>query len=177
MCNTATGDSQTANSLQAENLTGQSPLSEVNTSGAEIPDLERFFKKRRRDESVVKTAKTLLVHGMTAGKVALITRLDPDFVAELAKTWNPRFRRVSHANQHTAKRMARMYYESGALLATICRDLQLPLYTVVAHLKAEGVTEQQMAYGLPDRDDPLYVEYIKTVKRHANRKQKSPQLH
>jgi len=164
--------------LQAETLTGQSPLSEVNTSGAEIPDLERFFKKRRRDESVVKTAKTLLVHGMTPGKVALLLRLDPDFIAELAKTWNPRFRRVSHANQYTAKRMARMYYESGALLATICRDLQLPLYTVVAHLKAEGVTEQQMADRMPENDDPLLVAYHETVARkQATPKRRSPRLH
>lgn len=170
MCNTATG-------LQAETLTVRSPLPEVNTSGAENPDLERLFKKRRRDESVVKTAKALLVHGMTPNKVALLLRLDPDFVAELAKTWNPRFRRVTHTNLYATRRMARMYFESGALLATICRDLQLPLYTVVAHLKAEGVTDQQMANRMPDRDDQLYVEYIKTVKRHRNRKQKSPQLH
>lgn len=163
MCDTATGDSQTANSLTADQKT---------------QNLERFFKKRRRDESVVKTAKTLLVHGMTPGKVALLLRLDPDFIAELAKTWNPRFRRVSHANQYTAKRMARMYYESGALLATICRDLQLPLYTVVAHLKAEGVTEQQMADRMPENDDPLLVAYRETVARkQATPKRRSPRLH
>lgn len=171
MCDDASG-------FQAETLTVRGTLPEVNTSGAEDPDLKPFFKKRRRDESVVKTAKTLLVHGTTPGKVALLTRLDPEFVAELAKTWNPRFRRVTHTNQHTAKRMARMYYESGALLATICRDLQLPLYTVVAHLKAEGVTDQQMAERMPESDDPLLTDYRETVARkQATPKRRSPRLH
>lgn len=39
--------------------------------------------------------------------------------------------------------MARMYYESGAMLAKICADLQLPLFTVVTLLKREGITEKK----------------------------------
>ncbi|HHL1461154.1 TPA: hypothetical protein ACQ3CW_004670, partial [Klebsiella pneumoniae] len=48
----------------------------------ELPDLTRLFKNRRRDDSIVKTAQKLLVMGMTRGKVALLLRLDPEFVAE-----------------------------------------------------------------------------------------------
>jgi len=141
------------------------------------PDLTRLFKNRRRCDSVVKAAKTLLVLGHPVHKVALLLRLDPEFVATLAETWNPRFRRVTYTNQFATRQTARLYFESGALLAAICKDLQLPLYTVVAHLTAEGVTDQQMAERMPGKSDPLYIEYIKTVKRVASRKQKSPQLH
>lgn len=70
MCEQVAGDSQTANGFQT----------------VKSDKLKRLFKNRRRDESILKTAKTLLVHGMASGRVALILRLDPEFVAELAKT-------------------------------------------------------------------------------------------
>lgn len=46
-----------ANSLTAETLTVRSTLAEVNTSGAETPDLSRFYKARSRDISLIETAK------------------------------------------------------------------------------------------------------------------------
>lgn len=46
-----------ANSLTAETLTVRSTLPEVNTSGAETPDLSRFYKSRSRDTSLIETAK------------------------------------------------------------------------------------------------------------------------
>lgn len=164
MCEQATGDSQTTNSLKAD-------LEE------QLPDLTRLFKNRRRDDSIVKTAQKLLVMGMTCGKVALLLRLDPEFVAELAETWNPRFRRITYTNQYVTRLTVRQYFESGSMLATICRDLQMPLFTVISHLHSEGVTDQQITSRMPDRTDPLYITYRKTVKHHANRKHKPIQLH
>ncbi len=101
---------------------------------------------------------------MTCGKVALLLRLDPEFVAELAETWNPRFRRITYTNQYVTRLTVRQYFESGSMLATICRDLQMPLFTVISHLCSEGVTDQQMTSRMPDRTDPLYIAYRKTVK-------------
>ncbi|EOC5744980.1 hypothetical protein ACI5CY_002650 [Cronobacter sakazakii] len=71
-----------------------------------------------------------------------------------------------------------MYYESGAMLAKICADLQLPLFTVVTLLKREGITEKEMASRMPDRDDPLFVAYRETVARkQKNPQRRSPRLH
>ena len=73
-----------ANSLTAETLTVRSTLAEVNTSGAETPDLSRFYKARSRDISLIETAKKMLVHGYTPGKTALLLRLPFDLVKGLS---------------------------------------------------------------------------------------------
>ena len=161
MCEQVAGDSQTDHGFQT----------------VKSDKLKRLFKNRRRDESILKTAKTLLVHGMTSGRVALILRLDPDFVAELAKTWNPRFRRVKHASQHATGVTVRQYFESSAMLENICADLQLPLFTVVRYLSNEGIPLAEIMARFPEETDPLVIEYRKTLSRHAHRKQKAPRLH
>lgn len=140
--------------------------------------LKRLFNKRRRDESIVKTAKTLLVHGVSPGKVALLLRLDPEFVAELAQTWNPRFRRVKYTSQYATKVTVRQYFDSGAMLEKICQDLQLPLFTVVTLLKRDGISDQEIASRMPDQNNPLFIEYRKTVARkQSNPQRRSPRLH
>ena len=168
-----------ANSLTAETLTVRSTLPEVNKSGADAPDLSRFYKARSRDTSLIETAKKMLVHGYTPGKTALLLRLPYDLVKGLYdNSWNPRCRKISNTSQYATKRMARMYYESGAMLAKICADLQLPLFTVVTLLKREGITEKEMASRMPVSDDPLFVEYRKTISRkQAAPQRRSPRLH
>lgn len=179
MCEKVTGISQTANGLTAESLTVRSSLPEVNTSGAETPDLSRFYKSRSRDSSLIETAKKMLVHGYTPGKTALLLRLPYDLVKGLYdNSWNPRCRKISNTSQYATKRMARMYYEFGAMLAKICADLQLPLFTVVTLLKREGITEKEMASRMPDHTDPLFVAYRETVARkQKNPQRRSPRLH
>lgn len=141
-------------------------------------DLKYLFKKRRRDESIVKTAKTLLVHGMTPNKVALLLRLDPEFVAELAKIWNSKYRKVKYTSQYATKVTVRQYFDSGAMLEKICADLQMPLFTVVTLLKRDGISDQEMASRMPNHDDPLYVAYRETVARkQKNPQRRSPRLH
>ncbi|MEN4396021.1 hypothetical protein VI119_25440, partial [Enterobacter cloacae subsp. cloacae] len=93
-------------------------------------------------------------------------------------SWNPRCRKISNTSQYATRRMARMYYESGAMLAKICADLQLPLFTVVTLLKREGITEKEMASRMPDQHDPLFVAYRETVARkQKNPQRRSPRLH
>ncbi|MFV9329160.1 hypothetical protein [Citrobacter europaeus] len=161
MCEQVAGDSQTDHGFQT----------------VKSDKLKRLFKNRRRDESILKTAKTLLVYGMTSGRVALILRLDPDFVAELAKTWNPRFRRVKHTSQHVTGVTVRQYFESGVMLEKICADLQIPLFTVVRYLSNEGIPRAEIMARFPEETDPLVIEYRKTLSCHAHRKQKAPRLH
>ena len=55
----------------------------------EVPDLTRLYKRRCRDENVIKKAKSLLVHGMTVNKVALLLRLPLEKVQQLhSEGWN-----------------------------------------------------------------------------------------
>lgn len=151
----------------------------ANGLSAENPDLSRFYKSRSRDTSLIETAKKMLVHGYTPGKTALLLRLPYDMVKNLYdNSWNPRCRKVTHTSQYATKRMARMYFDSGAMLEKICSDLQMPLFTVVTLLKREGITEKEMASRMPDHDDPLYVAYRETVARkQKNPQRRSPRLH
>ncbi|MCM7108918.1 hypothetical protein [Enterobacter cloacae] len=152
---------------------------ECNGLKAENPDLSRFYKSRSRDSSLIETAKKMLVHGYSPGKTSLLLRLPYDLVKNLYdNSWNPRCRKVMHTSQYATKRMARMYFDSGAMLAKICSDLQMPLFTVVTLLKREGITEKEMASRMPDHTDPLFVAYRETVARkQKNPQRRSPRLH
>lgn len=151
---------------------------ECNGLSAENPDLSRFYKSRSRDSSLIDMAKKMLVYGMSPGKVALLLRLDPEFVAELARTWNPKFRKVKYTSQWTTKRTVRQYFDSGARLNKICADLQLPLFSVITFLQRDGVSYSEIASRMPDSDDPLFIEYRKTITRKQTMPQRrSPRLH
>lgn len=151
----------------------------ANGLSAENPDLSRFYKSRSRDTSLIETAKKMLVHGYSPGKTALLLRLPYDLVKGLYdNSWNPRCRKVKHTSQYATKVTVRQYFDSGAMLAKICADLQMPLFTVVTLLKREGITEKQMESRLPDQHDPLFVAYRETVARkQKNPQRRSPRLH
>lgn len=161
MCNTATttatGNSQTTNN--------------------QILNNQKLFKRRRRDESVTRTAKSMLVAGHSPGKVALILRLDPEYIAELAKTWNPRFRQSEKMNQFAVSRLTYQIFTDGADLSSICKLLNLGLFTVVTYLANEGIPRAEVMSRFPPETDPLVREYRKILKRHAHRKQKPLRLH
>ena len=61
MCEQATGDSQTTNSLKAD--------------PEKLPDLTRLFKNRARDSDVIKKCKHMLIAGYSPARVALLLRL------------------------------------------------------------------------------------------------------
>lgn len=124
------------------------------------------LKYRKYDEALVKKAKTMLVHGHTVHKVALLLRLDPEFVAQLFETWNPRFRRISKPNQYTAQRMAKQLFTDGANLESICKLLDIPLFTVVEYLSLGGDFPQaDLMARMPEPHHRLMVEYRKTLAR------------
>lgn len=151
---------------------------ECNGLSAENPDLSRFYKSRSRDSSLNDMAKKMLVHGMSLGKVSLLLRLNPEFVAELAKTWNPKFRKVKYTSQYAIKRTVRQYFDSGAMLEKICADLQLSLFSVITFLQRDGVSDQEISSRMPVSDDPLFIEYRKTISRKQVAPQRrSPRLH
>ncbi|MCT4709971.1 hypothetical protein MUA04_07200 [Enterobacteriaceae bacterium H11S18] len=141
------------------------------------PDLTRLFKNRRRCDSVVKAAKTLLVLGQSVHKVALLLRLDPEFVATLAETWNPRFRRLTKPNQYTAQRMAKQLFDDGANLESICKLLDIPLFTLGEYLITSGVSQADLMARMPEPTHKLVVEYRKTIARKERSKHKAFSLH
>lgn len=133
-----------------------------------LPDLTRLYKRRCRDESVIKKAKSLLVHGMTVNKVALLLRLPLEKVQQLhSEGWNSRCRRVTRINAYQNAKLALTSFNEGATLADICTALGLSLYWVVMSLRQNGVAESSINGRMPPTNDPLYVEFIMVSKRKA----------
>lgn len=147
-----------------------------------LPDLKTFYHCRQRDESLIKKACTLLVHGHTVGKVSLLLRLPVEKVQQLHdEGWNSRCRRVTRTNAYENARLALTSFHENALLADICAALDMPLYTLVMSLRQNGVPETAIQSRMPAQDDPLYVAYklvvdrkstskFKPVKMYSNRK-------
>ncbi|MEC5319669.1 hypothetical protein VSX61_12085 [Brenneria populi subsp. brevivirga] len=132
----------------------------------ELPDLNKLYKRRCRDEHVIKKAKSLLVHGMTVSKVALLLRLPLERVQQLhSEGWNPRCRRVTRINAYQNAKLALTSFNEGAMLAEICQALGLPLYTVVMSLRQNGVAESAIQARFPSPDDPLTLAYNIVVTR------------
>lgn len=135
------------------------------------------LKYRKYDEALVKKAKTMLVHGHSVQKVSLLLRLDPEFVAKLYETWNPRFRRLTKPNQYTAQRMAKQLFADGANLESICKLLDIPLFTLGEYLITSGVSQSDLMARMPEPDHKLVSEYRKTIARKQRSKHKAFSLH
>ncbi|GEC68532.1 hypothetical protein RTE01_31670 [Raoultella terrigena] len=144
----------------------------------ELPDLTRLYKRRCRDESVIKKAKSLLVHGHTVNKVALLLRLPVAKVQQLHdEGWNSRCRRVTRINAYQNAKLALTSFNEGAMLAEICQALGLPLYTVVMSLRQNGVAESAIQARLPPANDPLTLAYNIVAERKSTSRFKSIRLH
>lgn len=135
----------------------------------ELPDLTRLYKLRCRDESVIKKAKSLLVHGMTVSKVALLLRLPLEKVQQLhSEGWNNRCRRVTPHNAWTCQKLAIQCFRSGAMLTEICSLTDMPIFTIISMLEREGIASADLLPRMPSEADPLMVEYRRTVSRHKS---------
>lgn len=144
----------------------------------ELPDLTHLYKLRCRDESVIKKAKSLLVHGMTVSKVALLLRLPLERVQQLhSEGWNNKCRRVTRINAYQNAKLALTSFNEGATLAQICQALGLPLYTVVMSLRQNGVAESAIQACLPPADDPLTLAYNIVAERKSTSRFKPILLH
>lgn len=135
------------------------------------------LKYRKYDEALIKKAKTMLVLGHTINKTALLCRLDPEFVAKLHETWNPTFRRLTKPNAFTAARMAKQLFNDGAGLESICKLLDIPLYTLSEYLITAGVSRVDVMARMPEPTHKLAVEYRKTIARKQRSKHKAFSLH
>ncbi|HBR4580724.1 hypothetical protein [Citrobacter freundii] len=141
----------------------------------DLPDLTRLYKRRCRDESVIKKAKSLLVHGMTVSKVALLLRLPLEKVQQLhSEGWNSRCRRVTPHNAWTCQKLAIQCFGTGCPLVQICRITDRPLFSVIKMLTAEGVSMGALRQYMPPETDPLMVEYRKTLSRHEASPKRRP---
>ncbi|HBW0854204.1 TPA: hypothetical protein MJB77_16835 [Klebsiella pneumoniae] len=163
----------TANQNTEEDLPDLLQLPEP-LPGPELPDLTRLYKRRCRDENIIKKCKIMLVAGMPPGRVALILRLPLEKVLELhSEGWNSRCRRFANPNNG---RLVMTMWDEGATLAEICTALTLPLFTVVASLRQNGITDAAMAPRMPPYDDPLCVAYRQVIARKATMKQRPIQI-
>ncbi|CAH6659902.1 hypothetical protein [Pseudocitrobacter vendiensis] len=130
------------------------------------------------DDPRISKAKRLLVAGMTPQKVCMLLDIPLDRVEKLHREgWNPRCRQQAKPKQAEVSAMLQQAFQEGADLKTLCERFDLPLYTITQLLKRSGVSSQQLAGRMPEPNEPLYREYLRTVERHENRKQKAPTLH
>lgn len=130
-----------------------------------LPDLTRLYKRRCRDENVIKKCKIMLVAGVTPQRVSLLLRLPLEKVLELhSEGWNSRCRRFANPNNG---RLVITMWNEGATLAEICQALGLPLFTMVMTLRQNGITDTAMAPRMPPYEDPLCVAYRQVVARKA----------
>lgn len=149
-------------------------------SQKQSPKLSKRLKSGlvKRDPIVqLRYAKYLLVIGLGVNEVALRTRLPLKAVQELAVSYNPRFRKISNRRQCDMENIAVDMLRRGDSLEKICRFLDLPLYTVVQYLRKSGVKEEEINSRIPPADNPLFIEYQKTVQRKAKAKYKPLSLH
>lgn len=134
----------------------------------DLPDLTRSRKLRAKTESLIATAKKLLVSGVGPNEVACRLRLDPAVVLDLYNnSWNPTCRKATPANEWTCRKLAVQCFGTGAPLDEICRITDRPLFSVIKMLTAEGVSMRALRQYMPAENDPLMVEYRKTLARHA----------
>lgn len=149
-----------SNSLTAE-------LTELPEPLPDLPDLTRTRKRRARTESIIDTAKKMLVAGIGPNEIACRLRLDPAVVLDLYNnSWNPICRKIAPNNGWTCQKLAVRCFGTGAPLAEICRITDRPLFSVIKMLTAEGVSLSALRRYMPPEADPLMVEYRKTLARH-----------
>ncbi|EOY8032655.1 hypothetical protein ACQEL9_004408 [Raoultella planticola] len=133
----------------------------------QLPDLTRSRKLRARTESLIATAKKLLVSGIGPNEVACRLRLDPAVVLDLYNnSWNQACRKATPANEWTCRKLAIQCFGTGAPLAEICRITDRPLFSVIKMLTAEGVSMSLLDKYLPAETDPLMIEYRKVLARY-----------
>lgn len=143
----------------------------------DLPNLIRLrktFKIRGRTESIIATAKKMLVSGVGPNEVACRLRLDPVVVLDLFQSWNPNFRKVAPPNAWTCQKLAIQCFGTGAPLVEICRLTDRPLFSVIKMLTAEGVSMGALRQYMPPETDPLMIEYRKTLARHEASPKRRP---
>lgn len=73
----------------------------------DLPDLTRQRKSRSRTDSIISTAKKMLVSGIGPNEVSCRLRLDPAVVLDLYNSsWNPTCRKVTPPNAWTCQKLA-----------------------------------------------------------------------
>ncbi|MVT03768.1 hypothetical protein [Raoultella sp. 10-1] len=87
-----------------------------------LPNLTRSRKLRARTESLIATAKKLLVSGIGPNEVACRLRLDPAVVLDLYQSWNPRYRKVTPPNAWTCQKLAIQCFGTGAPLNVMIKN-------------------------------------------------------
>ncbi|WP_202304689.1 hypothetical protein [Dryocola clanedunensis] len=153
-------------------------MNDIAPSVSADPKISRLLKNRSRDHNLLRLAKNLLIRGMPPGKVSLLLRLDYQKVLDLYEnSYNPRCRRLARPNQFQQQRSAARLFEDGSSLIEICTILDLPLFSVVSYLQKSEIPQAEILARMPNDGHPLMADFKKTAKRHAQRKQKSPQLH
>ncbi|MET5961292.1 hypothetical protein WIA93_10395 [Citrobacter amalonaticus] len=124
------------------------------------------------DDIQIRKAKALLVEGYAPEVVAKLTGAPLKKVKQLhSESWNPVCRTQTKQTQRLIYRLSYEAWQAGDDLKTMCERWDYPLYSLVRLLKSR-LTPEELNSRMPDQTDPLYIEYVKTCKFHATKKER-----
>lgn len=124
------------------------------------------------DDIQIRKAKALLVAGHPPELASKLTGVPLKKVKQLhSESWNPVCRSTTKQTQRLIYRLSYEAWQAGDDLKTMCERWDYPLYSLVRLLKSR-LTPEELNSRMPGSDDPLYIEYLKTCKFHATKKQR-----
>ncbi len=124
------------------------------------------------DDIQIRKAKALLVAGHPPELASKLTGVPLKKVRQLhSESWNPVCRTQTKQTQRLIYRLCYEAWQAGDDLKTMCDRWDYPLYSLVRLLKTR-LTPEDLNSRMPDRTDPLYIEYVKTCKSHATKKKR-----
>lgn len=134
--------------------------------------LANLLRYLPNDDIQIRKAKSLLVDGYAPEAVAKATGVPLKQVEKyFSESWNPQSRTKTKPPQRLVYRMLWEAWQNGDDLKSMCHRWNYPLYTIIRMLKSK-LSPDELNSRLPDSDDPLYVEYIKTCNNHATKKER-----
>lgn len=134
--------------------------------------LANLLRYLPNDDIQIRKAKSLLVDGYAPEAVASATGVPLKKVQQLhSESWNPQSRTKTKPPQRLVYRMLWEAWQNGDDLKSMCHRWNYPLYTIIRMLKSK-LSPDELNSRLPDSDDPLFIEYIKTCNNHATKKER-----
>lgn len=145
-----------------------------NLPQAKAEQLAGLLKFLPQEDIQIRKAKKLLVNGFDCELVAKLTKIPLEKIRKFySESWNPRSRHPTQPqSQNWRNRNLSVQWKAGKTCSQLCEYFKLPLYTIIRILDELDVPADEIKSRLPEKSDPLYIEYRKLVKIRKARKAK-----
>lgn len=145
-----------------------------NLPQAKAEQIAGLFKFLPQEDIQVRKAKKLLVNGFDCELVAKLTKIPLEKIQKFySESWNPRSRHPTQPqSQNWRNRNLSVQWKAGKTCSQLCEYFKLPLFSVLEILGELDIPAEEIKPRLPEKSDPLYIEYRKLVKIRKARKAK-----